>query len=117
MWGIINSQRSNPQNSRGGGNIHPDDINDCFTEIAHKIVSSLQTPQKDPLSYMNNQTIPDVTFSFQPVSPLFVRGVIDGLKNRNCSDIYGLTVSMIKSVKNNVIGPKTREALDELRPD
>lgn len=47
-------------------------------------------------------------FSFKEVTFIEVRDILDNLKNKKSSDIYGLTVDMIKTIKNVIIVPLTK---------
>lgn len=57
---------------------------------------------------MHDFAVSDTPFFFSGVSPVEIRDVIDGLKNKHSSDVFGLNVKLIKSVKNQLIGPLTK---------
>ena len=85
------------------------DFNNFFCNIAE---STLAVPSVNcnPEIYLHRQTLPLPRggFSFGEVSFIQVREAIDKLKNKHSKDIYGLSVSVLKQIKNNLIIPLTR---------
>lgn len=106
MWQIINSKRK-VVNSRCDILISPDSFCEFFSGIPGKLVDGLGDVTLDPLSCLSGLCV-DTTFSFQPVSFNMVRDVIDGLKNSNSRDIYGLSTVVVKTVKELVVIPLTK---------
>lgn len=85
-----------------------DDFNNFFSTTAENIISTLQTPDKNYLDYMNNLNINIVnSVFFSPVTEAEVASVINSLKNSNSTDIYGYSVNTFKENIKLLVKPIT----------
>lgn len=107
MWNIINEHRGIIGKDRDGlVNLPPDQFNEFFIGIAPELQKRVGPPLFDPV-----QNVPETlhpAFTFKEVTLIEVRDVIDALKNKKSKDPYGFDISLIKSVKNLIVGPLTR---------
>jgi len=108
MWSIINQKRPNVKNFDAQNTISPDTFNNYFTNVAHDLAGLIPPTNLTPSDLMPDFTPPPTPFLFREVSFNEVRDIIDGLKNKNSKDIFGLNVKLIKSVKNQIISPLTK---------
>nr|CAI5867089.1 unnamed protein product [Callosobruchus analis] len=106
MWNIINHQRglakSSPQHQ-----IQPNTFNTYFSQVAVSLVKNLPDPNPEFINSAKFNT-PDAQFSFSEVTFNQVRDIINQLKNKNSRDVFGMSVSLIKSIKNLIITPLTK---------
>nr|CAI5818495.1 unnamed protein product [Callosobruchus analis] len=98
MWNIINHQRglakSSPQHQT-----QPNTFNTYFSQVAVSLVKNLPDPNPEFINRAKFNT-PDAQFSFSEVTFNQVRDIINQLKNKNSRDVFGMSVSLIKSIKN-----------------
>lgn len=111
-WALINELRNKNSHPVMTTSISADDFNFYFINIPTNIKKSLPENNTSPLSYMNNITSSAASnslqpFSFQPVTFIEIRDIIDSLKNSNSKDAYELNTSTVKSVKDIIIIPLT----------
>lgn len=109
MWNIVNSRRKQTNVKDKVPEIDPDIFNDYFSTIAAQIANEIPQTDIDPIDNLKNVILPeDISFSFRPVSESVVLQVINNLKNKNSTDIYGLSVKMIKTIANFISPLLTR---------
>lgn len=110
MWNIINSSRGKLINRKSNEKTGPsaEDFNDFFTNIANNLLNVLPQSNIDPLHYLHSIERPGTEFSFREVTFNEVRSIINHLNNKKSADIYGLTVPLIKSIKNLIVVPITK---------
>ena len=71
-------------------------------------MNEIPAPLHTALSSSVGVPYPKNSFCFTEVTYNEVRDVIDAFKNNSSSDIYGLNMRLLKSVKNIIIGPLTK---------
>lgn len=103
-WSIINAKRKSSSKSMGFG-ISPDTFNAYFVNVANDLVKDNGSNQL--VIDARTRQVP-CSFSFENVSCVIVREAIDSLKNKSSSDIYGLSVELLKSVKDILISPLSK---------
>lgn len=109
MWNIVNSQRKQTNVKDKVSEIDPDIFNDYFSTIAAQITNEIPQTDIDPIDYLKKAILPeDISFSFMTVPETEVIQVINNLKNKNSTDIYGLSVKMIKTIANFISPLLTR---------
>lgn len=104
MWSIINSHKNKNCNEKP--NISVNEFNNFFVHIADDIINKLQPTNIDPLKYMEFANTPE-PFSFREVSYIEVRDIINSLKNNESRDIYGLNITLLKTIKDLILIPLT----------
>ena len=115
MWNIVNSNRGQG-GATGQNDISPDEFNKYFASIARNLTNTMEASDMDPLENLNEvHSQESFSFSFGEITYNEVRDVINALKNKNSSDIYGLKVSLIKTIKNLIIVPLTKLMNDCIR--
>lgn len=105
MWSIINNQRGKCK-AEVTANISPTEFNNYFSQIAQNLVKDIPILERDPVQNIKNNNSPK--FQFSHVTFNQVRDIINSLKNKKSKDVYGLSVPLIKSVKNILIIPLTK---------
>lgn len=109
MWGIINSQKNEKKtfNTLKKPNIDPMEFNEFFTSVANELIENLPKTNHNPLDYLNSHTnIPE--FRFREVTYVEVRDIVNSLRNSQSKDIYGLNITLIKTIKDLIIIPLTK---------
>lgn len=106
MWNIINNNRASHQAKNADHNIAPDQFNDYFTNIAEQLLGkghyTIDDVQNQP------KVRDDVVFDFGEVTINEVRDVMGSLKNKDSKDISGLSVRIIKVIRELIIVPLTK---------
>lgn len=108
MWDIINKKRGVRKKENKITDITVQQFNNFFANVAHNIVKDIPKTNVNPVDNLENIDISCGDFTFGEVSFNDVRDVINQLKNKNSRDVYGLSVKMIKFVKNLIIIPLTK---------
>src|SRR5699024_5352559 len=113
MWQIVNQSRNNNSrstNDLNNCNLNCDIFNNFFTNVTSNLVNRNDNIgcDNDPLCYMSNIRHVNVHFNFQEVSEAKVREVVDSFKNNNSTDVYGINMHVIKSIKNVILTPLTK---------
>lgn len=109
MWDII--KNSNPVlNVHETANIHANNFNDFFVNIAENIVKALPMTDKSPVEYIKTDIANCAlsNFSFKEVSFNQIRSIVNNLKNSKSKDPYDITVKIIKTLLNIIIVPLTK---------
>lgn len=108
-WDIINTNRKHVS-STGRTDIHANDFNNFFTDIADNILADLPDPATAFDEYLGraNTTGQEISFSFREVTFIEVRNAINNLKNKHSKDIYGLNIILIKSLTDLLVVPLTK---------
>lgn len=106
-WGVVNDIRGR----KVSRDRHPIDIsaasfNDYFANVAYNIVNDCQLNTDDVYFHVGN--VQDCEFAFDEVSYCEVREVILNLKNGDARDIYGLTTTLVKCVREILVYPLTK---------
>lgn len=107
MWNIINKQRK-INKSIPSTDISPDRFNRFFTGIAHDLIREIPGSHMDPLEHLKNFSPPTGCFSFSEITFNDMREIINNLKNKSSQDVFGLSVNLIKIIKNLIIIPLTK---------
>lgn len=107
MWRIINNNNLKNQNSEI--NIHPNELNEYFTNIADNIVGNLPSCQLKYNNYLNNvnSKIPIKKINFAEVTYNEVSDIISNLKRINSSDPYNINMKILTTMKYIIIVPLT----------
>ena len=83
--------------------IPPGDLNKFFCEIAENISQNIPGPKQQPKSYMtHNQSC---SFYLSPVTTTEVTTIINELKDKATSDYYGMTMFLVKKVRDIIAEP------------
>ena len=74
------------------------------------MVSHIPDSNIDPLSNFKNMSmhLPNENFVFSEITFNEMRDVIDNLKNKSSRDMFGLSVKLLKIIKNLIIIPLTK---------
>lgn len=109
MWQIINQNRPNTLN-KIKAEFDPNEVNDFFLNVPVDIINNLNNSHlENKFTYfLNKIDAKHCSFSFGKASFIEVRDIIDSLKPKSTKDIYGLSVKLIKQVKNLIIEPLTK---------
>ena len=108
MWDIINEHRGMSKSHHSHSpSIDPNKFNTYFSDIASDLVKDIPKLNIDPSHRINCPTVTN-KFVFKEVSFNQVRDIIDNMKNKSSRDIFGLSVKLIKSVKNIILLPLTK---------
>lgn len=107
MWNLINSRRSSLSTVRAADcEISPEEFNTYFQNVAKDLISGLSNYTSS--DYVVSSVPDSVAFDFGGVSLNEVRDAINSLKNSDSKDIYGLSVNILKLIKNEIISPLTK---------
>ena len=104
MWSIINNTRG-LRRSSDQINISPNEFNIYFSTIAQNLIKKIPYTDHDPVASLDKCRH---SFTFGEITYNEVRDIINDIKNKKSSDIYGMTVTLIKTVKNIIIPPLTK---------
>ncbi|KAL3276869.1 hypothetical protein HHI36_012231, partial [Cryptolaemus montrouzieri] len=63
-------------------------------EVADKLIDKIPKTKDDPLEYLKVLSPPTKEFEFRDVTFVEVRDIINQMKNKKNSDIYGMTVEI-----------------------
>nr|CAI5847843.1 unnamed protein product [Callosobruchus analis] len=107
MWNIINRNKET-KGKLSDIPLNPDHFNMFFSSHAENVIKNIQNTNINPNDYINLNSVPLSAFTFEEVTFNEVRDIINNLKNKNSRDIDGLSVKLIKSVKNILIAPLTK---------
>lgn len=110
MWHVLNSIEGVGRRKKNdpGSSHTADEFNSYFSGIAESLLTELDAGAVDPLSFMNSMQRGVHSFSFTKVSYNRVRDIISSLKNSFSKDAYGMTVELLKSIKDVIIVPLTK---------
>ena len=101
MWDVIKS--SNPVNSPPKSSLITEDF---FVGMAENIIGGLPPSAIDPLTFLANP--PTQNFRFREVSYIEMSDSICHLKNSKSMDSYGMSVKMLKTLRNLLVVPLTK---------
>lgn len=104
MWDVINHFRP-AKRKNVSRNLDSDIMNNFFINQPLDITSQLSNTGDLPGDFLNRSSL--ASFAFSDITPNMVRDAINALKNSDSRDIYGLTVGLIKNIKNKLIFPLT----------
>ena len=104
-WKLINSYRRSCTINEDVG-IDPKILNHYFTNVADSFTSKPSETNIDPLLNLG-RGCNGPRFGFSEVSFNRIRDIIDGLRGSHSRDFYGMTVSLLKTIKNIIIEPLT----------
>lgn len=108
MWNIINTHRGVNKSKTIDPNITPDNFNEYFTNISQKVINKIPSTNCNPLQYLRKLEFKHNHFTFGEVTFNEVRDIINNIENKNSRDCYGMTVKVLKSIKNVIIEPLTK---------
>lgn len=105
VWQVIDSLHAG-DNSDSDPVIAADAFNQFFVDVPREVARGLPVSDMDPMGCLSAERSLD-NFTFSQISPVTTREIVDSLKSNNSRDYYGLNVSLVKSIKNLIIGPLT----------
>nr|CAI5825267.1 unnamed protein product [Callosobruchus analis] len=103
MWKIINKHRKISTKDECIPAISPNDFDIYFSSIAQILVDSTGSTDLNPMLNLVNKTPPTSKFNFQRVSFNEVRDILNNIKNKSSCDIFGLSVKLLKVIKNLIV--------------
>lgn len=109
-WQLINSKRK-VRNTSPDVSFTADSFNTFFANVSSELSSRLPSTSCKPTDYLTGVACPQIIGEgnyFDLFSEAEVRDAITSLKNKKSSDVFGLTVEVIKSVKSLLIPPLTK---------
>ncbi|KAL3287184.1 hypothetical protein HHI36_001661, partial [Cryptolaemus montrouzieri] len=86
----------------------PQDFSNFFAQVADKLIDKIPNTKDDPLEYLKGLFPPTTEFEFREVTLVELRDIINQMKNKKSSDIYGMTVEIVMSLRNLIISPLTK---------
>lgn len=104
MWDIIKGTASATRATKT--NLTAEEFNSFFADAPGNIVDNLPKSNVDPMSFLTHRTL--LNFTFREVSFVEVSDVISSLKNSKSGDAYGMSVRVLKTIKNVITSPLTR---------
>lgn len=102
-WSLINKHRPNKK-AHASPELNTDSLNIFFTESADKLCRNMPNRVDTPTNKFKNFPY----FEFREVSFNEVREVFDKLKSKKSQDHYGISMFLLKHVKNILIYPLTK---------
>lgn len=109
MWKIINNFREKTEPNNNKTNIEPDEFNEYFSNMAYDLIHNIPETNHDPLLHLRAASIStDCQFKFDEVTYVELRDIICNLKNKKNTDYLGLSVKMLKVIKNLIYIPLTK---------
>lgn len=111
MWNIINEFRGGLKSDRVPENsgLTPDKFNDFFVDIADGIHNKIGQSANDAIVDLSGKIkVTWGAFHFSEVTYIEVRDLISSLKSKKSKDIYGLSVEVIKGIKDIIVSPLTK---------
>nr|CAI5846074.1 unnamed protein product [Callosobruchus analis] len=108
MWKIINKHRKIITKDECSPTVSPNDFNIYFSSIAQILVDSTSSDDLNPMLNLQNKMPPTSTFNFQQFSFNEVRDILNNIKNKSSCDIFGLSVKLLKVIKNLIVIPLTK---------
>lgn len=109
-WQVVNEQRGACRGGDLPGNITASDFNIFFSNIAEETLRNIPHVKIKAENFLKQQNkIPtDQGFHFKEVTYVKVRDAINNLKNKHSKDIYEVSVSLLKKIKDTLIIPLTK---------
>ena len=108
MWRVIKKNTGSSTKSNQENDISADEFNTYFSNIAKQLVSKIPKTDRNPTENLHSLNQINLNFKFREVSFSEIRNILDNLKNKNSRDIFGLSIKLIKSIKNLIIVPLTK---------
>ena len=106
MWNIINNNRKSHQTHSAGASVTPDQFNDFFINIAQELIDQEQLSNHDvPYQARIEES---TTFNFREATFNEVRDIIKNLKNKESKDCFGLSVKVVKVIRELIVIPLTK---------
>lgn len=107
MWSVINQNRVKP--TKYFPHATPNEVNSYFSNIADQLLDTLPICNVNPINYLQNKASKNnLIFNFREVSFNEVRLCFNDLKSSNSIDVYELSATVLKSIRNTLIIPLTK---------
>lgn len=106
VWSLINAHK-NLDTDVNSPDIEPNKLNRAFVGVADRVAEQLPQSKVNPLQFLN---FPETfgLFNFKEISFNNVRDIIGSLKNSNSRDVYGLNVTLLRTITDVVLIPLTK---------
>lgn len=110
IWNIINSTRKSTKEGDANTNISPDRFNDYFVNVATDLVrkQGLGINRSSNHIHLHPAGLPHKCFNFTEVTLIEVRDIVAGLANKKAKDKFGLSVHLMKTVRELIVAPLTK---------
>ena len=111
MWQVVNDLRDGKKTYNTSIKFDPDDVNDYFVNVPKTILESFangndrQSGLDVLLSKIDGGDISE--FIFEPVTYIEIRDIITSTKSTPSRDFFGLTVELVKYIKDLIVVPLT----------
>ena len=111
MWQVVNDLRGGKKSNSTSIKFDPDNMNDFFINVPKTILKSLTNGniEESGLDVLLNRIDNGVMseFVFEPVSYIEIRDIITSIKSTTSRDYFGLTVEVVKYIKDLIVVPLT----------